>query len=155
VDLQVTRGFRWGISMSRSGESYVSVVTGAELRGRTSERPPEAAPERLGAHRARCGSRRSIRAVLRSGHDGNGRLIARCSASERLWSAGPTASPAKRSSLCFAFYDPITEVSCRLVRTTQVPQQTARSPVTLSSVNWKLALIPNPNPYPPTSIQRR
>ena len=65
VDIQVTRGFRWGISMSRSGESYVSVVTGAELRGRTSERPPEAAPERLGAHRARCGSRRSIRAVLR------------------------------------------------------------------------------------------
>src|SRR5664280_1426459 len=62
VDLQVTRGFRLGISMSRSGESYVRVVTVAELRGRTSERPPEAAPERLGAHRARCGSRRSIRA---------------------------------------------------------------------------------------------
>ncbi len=55
VDLQLTRGFRWGISMSRSGESYASVVTGAELRGRTFERPPEAAPERLGAHRARCG----------------------------------------------------------------------------------------------------
>jgi hypothetical protein len=30
VDLQVTRGFRWGISMSRSGESYASVVTGDE-----------------------------------------------------------------------------------------------------------------------------
>jgi hypothetical protein len=73
VDLQVTRGFRWGISMSRSGESYVSVVTGAELRGRTSERPPEAAPERLGAHRARCGSRRSIRADLRRGQGGDGR----------------------------------------------------------------------------------
>jgi hypothetical protein len=73
VDLQVTRGFRWGISMSRSGESCVSVVTGAELRGRTSERPPEAAPERLGAHRARCSRRRSIRAVLRCGQDGDDR----------------------------------------------------------------------------------
>ena len=82
-------------------------------------------------------------------------VLPRCSASERLWSTGPTASPAKRSSVCFAFYGSITEVGCRLVRTTQVPQQTARSPATLSSMNWKLALIPNPNPYPPNSIQRR
>ena len=75
VDLQVTRGFRRGNSVSMSGESYVKVVTGAELRDRTSERPTEAAPERLAAHRARCGSRRrSIRAVLRSDQGGDGRL---------------------------------------------------------------------------------
>jgi hypothetical protein len=52
--------------MSRSGESYASVVTGAELRGRTFERPPEAARPsgsvRIGPAAA---SRRSIRAVMR------------------------------------------------------------------------------------------
>jgi hypothetical protein len=87
VDLQVNRGFRWGIAMSGCGESYVSVVTGAELRGRTSERPPEAAPERLGAHRARCGRRRSIRAVLRCSWMAKAVVLALCSAPERVWSA--------------------------------------------------------------------
>jgi len=70
----------------------VSVVTGAELRGRTSERPPEAAPERLGAHRACCGSRRSIRAVLRWGLECDGRRSvasfgAPCNAPDRRFRA--------------------------------------------------------------------
>jgi hypothetical protein len=97
VDLEVTRGFRWGISMSSSGESYVNVITGAELRGRTSERPPEAAPGRLGAHRARCGSRRSIRADMRCGHDGKRRrsglsFCARVCARSRIRLAAPAAA---------------------------------------------------------------
>ena len=70
VDLQVTEGFRWEISMRRSGESYVSVVKGAELRGRTSERP---ARGRAGA--TRCASDPPLHTCLRCATDGNDRRL--------------------------------------------------------------------------------